>query len=371
VATGWLFDERYMWHDTGRETHRGPGRRWLQAWEHYESPETKRRFRNLVDVSGLLDGLVSLKPRPATVEEVLRFHTPQYVDSIREKSAANGGDAGDTTPFSHGAYEIALLAAGGTISAVDAVLEGRVRNAYALVRPPGHHAEADIGRGFCIFGNVVIAALHARAVHGIERIATVDWDVHHGNGTQKAFYADRDALTVSLHQERWYPRETGAIDERGDGEGFGYNINVPLPPGSGHGAYMAAFERVVLPALAAFRPELIMVPSGFDGSLYDPLGRMLLYSETYRLMTRQLMAAADQLCGGRLVLSHEGGYAPVYVPFCGLAVMEELSGMQSAAKDPLLHWAAGAGGQDLQPHQDAVISEAEGLLDVLLQRIRR
>ncbi len=365
MATGWVFDERYMWHDTGRAGAPGPRGRWVQEWEHFENPETKRRFRNLVDVAGLLDYLVALKPRMATVEEIQRFHTPRYVETIRELSAGTGGDAGDTTPFSHGAYEVALLAAGGTIAAVDAVLDGRVANAYALVRPPGHHAERDIGRGFCIFGNVAVAIMHARAARGLRRVATVDWDVHHGNGTEQAFYSDPETLTISLHQDRWYPRETGAMADQGEGRGEGYNINLAMPPGSGHGAYLAAFKRVVLPALAAFRPELIVVPSGFDGSIYDPLGRMLLYSETYRLMTRMLMEAADRLCGGRLVLSHEGGYAPTYVPFCGLAVMEELSGQRSLAEDPYLNWAATAGGQELQPHQDAVIRDGEAMVERL------
>jgi len=362
MATGWVYDERYMWHDTGRATAATRDRRWIQAWEHYENPETKRRFRNLVEIAGLFDDLVSIKPRTATVDEVLRCHTREYVESIQKLSAAAGGNAGDGTPFSHGAFEIALLAAGGAITAVDAVLDGRVRNAYALVRPPGHHAEASIGRGFCIFGNVAVAIEHARTTRGVGRVATVDWDVHHGNGTQKAFYRDRDVLTMSIHQDRWYPRESGALDERGEGPGHGFNVNIPLPPGSGHGAYLATIERVVVPALQAFRPELIVVPSGFDGSMYDPLGRMMCYSETYRAMARMLMAAADALCGGRLVLSHEGGYAPVYVPFCGLAVMEELSGVKTAVNDPMLGMVTTAGGQELQPHQDAVIHAAESFL---------
>ena len=359
--TGWIYHELYMWHDTGRATAMTATRKWLQAFEHYENPETKRRFRNLVEVAGLFDDLLVIKPRAATVEEICRFHTPRYVESIAAMSEGAGGNAGEGTPFGPGAFEIARLAAGGTISAIDAVLDGRVENAYALVRPPGHHAEADMGRGFCIFGNVVIAIEHARVTRGLRRVATVDWDVHHGNGTQKAFYRDPDVLTISIHQDRWYPRESGAMDERGEGAGAGFNINIPLPPGSGHGAYLAAFERVVVPALHAFRPELIVVPSGFDGSMYDPLGRMMAYSETYRAMTRMLMSAAGDLCGGRLVLSHEGGYAPIYVPFCGLAVMEELSGVKTPVDDPMAARAAAAGGQDLQPHQDEIISRAETL----------
>ena len=156
-----------------------------------------------------------------------------------------------------------------------------------------------------------------------------------------------------------YPRDSGGLDERGEGPGAGFNINIPLPAGSGHGAYLATLERVVVPALRAFRPELIVVPSGFDGNMYDPLGRMMAYSETFRAMTRTLMAVADELCGGRLVLSHEGGYSPVYVPFCGLAVMEELSGVKTAIDDPMAAAAALVGGQDLQPHQDQIIRQAE------------
>lgn len=368
MATGIVTHELYFWHDTGRAKGLRPGNReWVQAWEHFENPETKRRFRNLLEVAGLFDDLVQLKPRPATIEEVQRFHTPDYVESIRAMSEERGGDAGEGTPFSRGAFEIALLSTGGTIAATDAVLDGTVQNAYALVRPPGHHAEASLGRGFCIFGNVAIAAMHARAARGIERIATVDWDVHHGNGTQKAFYNDPNTLTISMHQDRWFPRDSGNMDEIGEGPGEGFNLNVPLPPGSGHGAYLAAFERVVIPALRAFRPQLIFVPSGFDGSMYDPLGRMMAYSETYREMTRMIMAAADELCGGRLVLSHEGGYAATYVPFCGLAVMEELTGIRTEVEDPMAP--ATAGGQDLQPHQDAVIRQAETLVQAMARKV--
>ena len=364
--TGWVYHEAYMWHDTGRIRAFDPTyKRWMQAWEHYENPDTKRRFNNLLEYSEFADQLTPLKPRAANYEQVTRFHTPEYVESIRRMSEADGGDAGEGAPFSHGGYEIALLAAGGTITAVDAVLDGEVDNAYALVRPPGHHAERDRGRGFCVFGNVAIAAMHALADRGLTRIATLDWDVHHGNGTQQAFYDRNDVLTMSIHQDRWFPRESGDLDETGEDAGDGYNINIPLPPGSGHGAYLATIEQVVVPALEVYKPDLILVPSGFDGGMYDPLGRMMAYSETFREMTRLLLEAADALCGGRLVLSHEGGYSPTYVPFCGLAVVEELSGRVSGAGDPMADNAAGAGGQELQPHQQARISEAATMVERL------
>jgi len=354
-----------MWHDTGTAASAFPAGLTIEPDVHAENPATKRRFRNLLEVSGLLDELVPLKPRPATEDEIARFHSRAYIARIKQLSGERGGDAGELTPFGPGSFEIALLAAGGTMVAVDAVLAGKVANAYALVRPPGHHAERDWGRGFCIFGNVAVAALHAKAVHGLKRIATVDWDVHHGNGTQQAFYDDPSVLTISIHQDNLYPIGLGSLEERGEGAGRGYNLNVPLPPGSGMGAYVAAFERVVAPALQRFKPELILVPSGLDAGGLDPLGRMMVSSECYRRMTAILMEAADSLCGGRLVLSHEGGYSAAYVPYCGLAVMETLSGRRTAIEDPWLPLMSQWGYQDLQPHQEAVIDRAAALLDAI------
>ena len=282
---------------------------------------------------------------------------------IKALSADNGGDAGELTPFGPGGYEIALLAAGGVISAIDAVLDGTVDNVYALTRPPGHHAEPDLGRGFCIFANAAIGAKHAREARGLERVAVVDWDVHHGNGTQKIFWEDASVLTISSHQDNNYPPDSGHVHEVGAGAGEGYNLNIPLPPGSGVGAYVAAYERVVVPALRAFRPELIIVASGLDASNMDPLARMMMHSDGYRQLTRLLMDVAEDVCDGRLVIEHEGGYSSAYVPFCGLAVVEELAGIRSAIDDPYLRVLQGdVGGQDLQPHQAAAIEAAEANL---------
>ena len=356
-----------MWHDPGRMRAFDPSmRRWLQAWEHYESPETKRRLNNLLEYVDFSEELVPLKPRAANFEQVTRFHTPEYFEKIREMSEADGGEAGEGATFSHGGFEIALLAAGGTITAVDAVLDREIDNAYALVRPPGHHAERDRGRGFCIFGNVAIAGMHALADRGLARIATLDWDVHHGNGTQQAFYDRNDALTISIHQEQWYPRDSGTMQETGEDDGDGYNINIPLPPGSGHGAYVATIEQVVVPAAASVQagpdPGALGIrrrhvrPAGPD----DGLQRDVPRDDRAALGRRPTSSAR-----GRLVLSHEGGYSPTYVPFCGLAVVEELSGKTSGAADPMGDNAAGAGGQDLQPHQQARISEAATMVDRL------
>ena len=363
MATGFVWHELYMWHNTWNWAGVFPPSLTIQPGEHNENPETKRRLRNLIEVSGLLDHLVALKPRSATEDEVARFHTREHIASMKAKSDSGYADASQLTPMGQGSYEIALLAAGGAIVAMDAVLDGRVKNAYALIRPPGHHATRTTGMGFCLFGNAVIAIEHARATRGVKRVATVDWDVHHGNGTQSAYYSDPNVLTISIHQDNLFPAASGGLEENGEGPGVGANLNIPLPPGSGNGAYVATFERVVIPALRRFKPEVIVVPSGFDGSGVDPLGRQMVSSDAYRTMTQMLLAAADDLCGGRLIMTHEGGYSAMYVPYCGLAVLEEMAGMRTHVEDPWAPLMAQWGQQDLQPHQASLIDKAAQLID--------
>jgi len=352
VTTGYVWHERYAWHDAGRASLNPL----VENYPAFDLPETKRRLHGLVEVSGLAEKLVRIAARPATEVELLRVHTGAYVARIRDLSSAGGGHAGEpNSQFGPDGFDVACLAAGGCLEAVKAVLEQRVNNAYVLVRPCGHHATADYGRGFAIFSNIAIAARAAKAQWKIDRIAVVDWDVHHGNGTQDIFYADPTVLTISLHQERLYPPDTGSIEEVGEGEGRGYNINLPLPPGSGHGAYLAALERVVRPALYAFRPDLIFIACGLDAGANDPLGRMLCHSETYRQMTRIVKNAADDLCEGRVIACHEGGYSPTYTPYCGLAVIETLADTRTDLEDPRLAWFSKVGGQMLLPHQAELI----------------
>lgn len=358
MTTGFVWEERFAWHDAGRASQS----RWAQPYPALDRPESKRRLRNLVEISGLLDQLVLIPARPATEAELATFHTRDYIERVQQVSATGGGDTGESACIGPDGYEVARLAAGGCIAAVEAVLTEEVDNAYALVRPAGHHAEADRGRGFCVFANIVLAIRHAQRFRGVERVAVVDWDVHHGNGTEAAFSRDPSVLTISLHQDGYYPVDSGGMDAIGEGAGRGFNLNLPLPPGSGHGAYLAAFDRVVIPALRAYGPDLIIVAAGYDAAISDPLGRMLCYSETYRQMTHRLKAAAESLCDGRLLVCHEGGYSPTYVPFCGLAVLEELAGVRTAVKDPLADWYASVGGQALQRHQEAIISRAEDLI---------
>lgn len=351
--TAFVWHELYMWHDTS--TYAGLYRPGLtvQPLQHYESPEPKRRIRNLLEVSGLLDQLQRVAPSDAEDADLLRVHTADYLAKT-EAARGQNGLADAESPFGAASVDIARKAAGGAISAVKAVLAGQADNAYALIRPPGHHAEPDAGGGFCIFSNAAVAAAWALD-NGCERVAIIDWDVHHGNGTESCFWEEGRVLAISLHQDNWFPQNRGAHTDVGAGAGLGKNMNLPLMPGCGHGAYVYAFEQIVLPALEAFRPDLIMVACGFDSSIEDPLGRMMLHADSYRTLTQMVLDAAERLCGGRVVFTHEGGYNPATTPFLGLAVVETLSGRDTGISDPSLPAHLAAAGQDLQPQQRAHI----------------
>ncbi|WP_437882236.1 class II histone deacetylase [Pseudomonas sp. LRF_L74] len=337
--TAFFSDELCFWHSAGMHALVLPVGGWVQppaAAGFAESPETKRRLKSLLDVSGLSRNLLLRTASPASEEDLLRVHPASYLERFKALSDAGGGDLGPQAPIGPGTYEIAKLSAGLAIAAVDAVLSGEADNAYSLSRPPGHHCLADQAMGFCFLSNIAIAIEAARARHGLERIAVVDWDVHHGNGTQSIFVSRDDVLTVSLHQENCYPPGYSGAEERGTGKGEGFNLNVPLPAGSGHDAYLQAMHSIVVPALERFRPQLIIVACGYDANGVDPLARMLLHSDSYRALTAAVREVAERHCGGRLVLVHEGGYSEAYVPFCGLAAIEELSGVRTAVEDPML-----------------------------------
>ncbi len=361
MKTGFLWHEYFAWHSFGTVSGSIPAGGFVEPGAPFENEQTKRRLRNLLEVSGLLDDLSILPTRLATDEELLRVHTVDYLEKLKRLSNAGIGDAGRGALVGKGSFEIAQRAAGACIVAADAVYDRVVRNAYVLCRPPGHHAERDCGIGFCLLANASIATEHLRKARGVKRIALVDWDVHHGNGAQSIFYDDPDVLTISIHQDRLF--RSGSIEERGVGDGLGASLNIPLPAGSGHEAYVAAIERVVVPALTRFQPEMIIVPSGFDASVFDPLGRQMAGSETFRMMTRLLMTAADRLCEGRLMMTHEGGYSETYVPWCGLAVLEEMSGIKTEAQDPYLGWFGLIGGHELKPHENEVLIQAAALVD--------
>jgi acetoin utilization deacetylase AcuC-like enzyme len=301
-----------------------------------ESTESRRRMLSLIRVSGLEQRMHVQGAEPATEEALRRIHTAAYLDGFRALSEDGGGELGDAAPFGARGYETAALSAGLAIAAVDAVVAGRVTNAYALTHPAGHHCLADRSMGFCLLANIPVAIEHARRLHGVSRIAVIDWDVHHGSGTQSIYYDRDDVLTISIHQEGCFPPGYGGARDRGEGAGEAMNINVPLLPGGGHDAWLYAMDRIVVPAVKRFRPELIVVASGLNGVGLDPLSRMLLHSETYRALTQRALELAQGLCDGRLVVVHEGGFSESAVPFCGHAIVETLAGADLGVEDPFL-----------------------------------
>jgi acetoin utilization deacetylase AcuC-like enzyme len=244
-------------------------------------------------------------PRAATEEQLTRVHGVEYVQRI-EGTAGRAYALDPDTYTSPESYEIALLAAGAAVDAVERVLDGAAASALALVRPPGHHAERGRAMGFCLFNNIAVGAAHARAL-GASRVAIVDYDVHHGNGTQHMFESDPTVLYVSTHQFPYYPG-TGAADEIGDGDGTGFTVNLPLEAGAADDDYALVFDEVIVPVLTQFKPDLLMVSAGFDAHERDPLAGMRLTTPAFAAMTGQLRAVAEECCAGKMVLITEGGY---------------------------------------------------------------
>ena len=293
-ATGLLLDPAFRLHHTGSH--------------HPECPERLDAIEQALRQRGLLQRCRRLTPRPISDAELLRCHSQSYLHTVRRDGAYGRSElsTGDTAIGEH-SEDVARLAAGGVLAAVDGVLEGSLANAFAAVRPPGHHAEPERGMGFCVFNNVALAARHAQAVHGLDRVLIVDWDVHHGNGTQAIFWRDPSVFYLSLHEWGNYPG-SGAATERGEGPGAGTTCNCPLPAGSDGATVLRTLEEALRPAAARFRPQLLLLSAGFDGHRRDPLGRFQLSSADYGALTDCCLGVAAEHCGGRLVSVLEGGY---------------------------------------------------------------
>ena len=334
MTTGFFWDEQCFWHSGGNYSFMMPVGGLIQPGGGLpENPETKRRMKNLMDVTGLLAELASSSAAPVTEADLRRVHPADFLADFRARSDAGGGETGVRAPYGPDGFTIAALSAGLVKAAVFSVLDGHNRNAYALSRPPGHHCLPDWQNGFCLLANAAIAVEAALAEKKAGRIAVLDWDVHHGNGTEAIFYDRAEVLTISIHQDRNYPVDSGAFADRGEGAGAGANLNIPLPPGTGHRGYIAAMNRLAVPAIRAFQPDFILVACGFDAAAFDPLGRMLATARTFREVTQITLALADDICGGRVAMAHEGGYSETYVPFCGHAVLAEMSGSTIDAPD--------------------------------------
>jgi len=291
--TGIVKDYTYLEHDPG-SFHPETPRRLQAIYEMLESPDMKGKY-------------VTITPRLASQREIAMNHSESYVDLVAETSGKQYYSLDPDTQTSARSYEAALLAAGGFCNAIDSVIEGTVDNAFALVRPPGHHAEHGRGAGFCIFNTIAIGARHAMKKHGIKRILIVDWDLHHGNGTQHSFYNEKGVLYFSTHQSPFYPG-TGGLDETGRGDGLGYTINVPLRSGPGDAEFIRIFKRILEPVARRYKPEIILLSAGFDIYKGDTMGGMNVSASGFAYLTRILMDIAATHCRGRLIATLEGGY---------------------------------------------------------------
>ncbi len=309
MKTAFVTHPDYLKHDTG------PG--------HPERADRLTAVTRAVERAGMDDVLERETPEPAHEDQVALVHTREYARHVSEVAAHGGGALDPDTTVSPASYDVALLSAGGAVAATRAVAGGRAATAFAAVRPPGHHALPDRGMGFCLFNNVAIAAADARARHGLSRIAIVDWDVHHGNGTQATFYRDGGVLYISTHQEEWYPG-TGAVEETGAADGAGFTINIPLPAGTGDEGYRLVFEEVVIPVLEASAPELLLISAGYDAHFGDPLGGMLVSAGGFRALAALVLQTRSGRAGVAGIL--EGGYDLLHLSNSVLATLAAFTG---------------------------------------------
>ncbi|MEW6544949.1 MAG: histone deacetylase [Nitrospirota bacterium] len=294
AKTGFVYHPDYLNHDMGAG--------------HPESPERLRAIVARLEAGGLIGRLTRIKPAPVADEWITLIHEPAYLASLKAKAPSSGRVSLDPdTPICPGSLPAAYLAAGGGLAAADAIMAGQVQNAFCAVRPPGHHAERNRAMGFCLFNNVAIAARYLQRRHGVNRVLIVDWDVHHGNGTQQAFYRDPTVLFFSTHQYPHYPG-TGGATERGEGQGEGTTINVPMSAGEGDDGYREIFERVLVPAADAFKPDFVLVSAGFDAHREDPLAGMGLTEDGYGALTKIVLDIARRHSQGRVLSCLEGGY---------------------------------------------------------------
>jgi acetoin utilization deacetylase AcuC-like enzyme len=292
LRTGLIYDPAYLNHDTGG---------------HPESADRVAYAYSILNRAGMLEKIVAVKPRLASMEEIELVHKPEYIGRLRAFSSRGGGSFGPDNIVSRGTFETALLAAGGTLSAVDAVLDRKVEGAYALVRPPGHHARPGEAMGFCFFNNIAICARYAAKKYGLSRILVVDWDEHHGNGTEEIFYNDNSVLYFSVHRDGNYPG-TGQIDRVGEGKGAGFNINVPLPRRCNDDDYEYVFRQILQPLADEYNPELVLVSAGMDTHAKDPIGQMNMSGLGFSRLAAVILEIAGRCCGGASIFVLEGGY---------------------------------------------------------------
>lgn len=312
MNTGFLYDPRYLDHDPGSG--------------HPESRERLVATLKYLETLPWFRGLTRVKPRHAEADWIQTVHSPAYIQHAKETCQKgyrflDSPDVG-VSPKS---FDIALLATGGALELADQVMAGKVKNGFALLRPPGHHAEKDVAMGFCLFNNIAILARYLQKHHGLEKVLILDWDVHHGNGTQHSFYEDPSVLYISLHQYPFYPG-TGAFTETGSGRGRDATLNCPMPASSQDTDYEEAFTAKILPKIKEFKPDMVLISAGFDAHAKDPLANISLTTDFFGWMSQRMMEVAEQYSGGRLISLLEGGYHLEALPRCVAKHLEVLLG---------------------------------------------
>jgi acetoin utilization deacetylase AcuC-like enzyme len=315
---GLVYDPIYLKHDTGA---------------HVENSSRLVETVALLEKSKLMGKLVPIAPRAAILEELSLAHSQSHISRIRGSSARGGGWLDGDTYASPASYDVAIQAVGGVLNGLDAVMRAEINHAFALVRPPGHHATADEAMGFCLFNNIAIAAEYAKRKHNLDRILIADFDVHHGNGTQEIFYSDPKVLYFSTHEYPWYPG-SGSIHENGSGDGKGFTVNVPLPAYCGDNEFLRAYKEILVPVAKRFQPQLILVSAGYDPHWADQLSMMQLTCSGFAGIVSIIKELADELCQGKLLLSLEGGYHLEALSHSIKATLEVLLG-NTPGDDPL------------------------------------
>ena len=325
-APGFVLDDCYLLHDPG--------------YSHIESPKRLLAIKQALASAGTAERWQRLQPRLAQPDELELVHTVGHVERVRLAAKLAPSYLDPDTVVCSESYRTGLLAVGGVLECVDAICKGSLRKAFAFVRPPGHHAGPAKAMGFCLFNNVALAAAYARAVHRLERVAVVDNDLHHGNGTQAVFYDDPHVLYISSHQFPFYPG-TGNFDEIGRKEGKGYTLNFPLPAGTNDSTFVPIYSKIVRPILEQYQPQLILVSAGFDAHFKDPLGNLRITQNGYASSAASLIRAAEHCCDGRICFVLEGGYSFEALTECTQAVMAEMEGNRPRERElpqsPLFH----------------------------------
>jgi len=318
VRVGYVYDPIYLKHDTG---------------QHPENASRLEAIISHLEETQLIHQLIPVKPRSATTQELSLIHSHQHIAYVQEMVMRGKNWLDADTAISANSYDAALYAAGGVLRASEAVMQGEVDSSFTLVRPPGHHATANRAMGFCLFNNIAIAAQYTLAKYELEHIAIIDFDVHHGNGTQESFYDNPHVLYISTHQFPFYPG-TGSVDETGKDEAIGTTVNIPLPIGCGDAEYLSVFEQIIVPVVRRFSPQLILVSAGYDAHWADGLAMMQVSITGFAQMVKIIKGLTDELCGGRLVFTLEGGYNLTALAASVKATFDVLLGNNNV-EDPL------------------------------------